>query len=236
MNECVVIAFEGLDASGKNTQTALLTRRLAARGLSAGAVSFPRYGETVFARTIEQYLNGLLGPRDTLDPRLVALFFAGDRAESRERLLDLTRSHDVLVVDRYVASNLAYQGARIPPAGREAFLDWLLAIEHDAYRLPRPTVTVLLDVPAPLAARMVLRKGQRTYTTHAADINERDVAYLGTCRDVYLELARRQPGGPWALVACVDRDGALRPAEQIADDVWAAVEPLLAARSATPAA
>jgi dTMP kinase len=226
----VIIAFEGLDASGKNTQTALLARRLAERGLSAGALSFPRYGETVFSRTIEQYLNGLLGPRDALDPRLVALFFAGDRAESRERLLELAQAHDVLVVDRYVASNLAYQGARIPPGERDAFLDWLLAVEHDAYRLPRPALTVLLDVPAPLAAEMVLRKGRRSYTEHAADINERDVAYLGACRGVYLELARGRRGGLWAAVDCVGGDGQLRPAEAIAADVWAAVGPLLPAR------
>jgi dTMP kinase len=220
----MIISLEGLDASGKNTQLHLLKARLAEAGRSVASLSFPRYGDTVFSRFVADYLNGKLGELDSVPPQVAALLFAGDRMESRALIEELRAANDVLVLDRYVASNLAYQGARVPADEMDGFLRWLSALEHDANGLPPVDLTVLLEVPPATSARMVLRKGARDYTEHAADLHERNEAYLARCHDVYQHLCTSQFRSHWTPVDCVHPGGEMRPAADIAADIWQAVE------------
>lgn len=225
----MIISLEGLDASGKNTQLHLLKARLGETGRSVGSLSFPRYGETVFSRVVADYLNGRLGELDAVPARAAALLFAGDRMESAGLIAELRAANDVLVLDRYVASNLAYQGARVPPDELDAFLGWLSSLEHDLNALPAVDLTLLLEVPPATSARMVLRKGARDYTEHAADLHERNEAYLARCHQVYQHLCDTQFRGRWARVECVHLGGEMRPADDIAADIWRAVESHLGA-------
>ena len=223
----MIISLEGLDASGKNTQLHLLKARLAEAGRTVASLSFPRYGETVFSRFVADYLNGRLGELDTVPARAAELLFAGDRMESRELIEELRAGHDVLALDRYVASNLAYQGARVPPEALDGFLRWLAALEHDLNGLPAVDLTVLLQVPPETSARMVLRKGARDYTEHAADLHERNEGYLARCHDVYQHLCDAQFRGRWVAVDCAHPGGEMRPAADIAADIWSAVHAVL---------
>lgn len=227
----MIISLEGLDASGKNTQLHLLKARLAEAGRSVASLSFPRYGDTLFSRFVAEYLNGKLGELDTVPAQVSALLFAGDRMESRGLIEELRAANDVLVLDRYVASNLAYQGARVPPEEMDGFLRWLSALEHDVNGLPAVDLTVLLEVPPATSARMVLRKGARDYTEHAADLHERNEAYLARCHDVYQHLHRAQFRSRWMAVDCVHPGGEMRPAADIAADIWTAVEAHLPERA-----
>ena len=223
----MIISLEGLDASGKNTQLHLLKAHLAEAGRSVGSLSFPRYGDTVFSRFVADYLNGRLGELDTVPAQAAALLFAGDRMESRGLIEELHAANDVLVLDRYVASNLAYQGARVPPEELDGFLRWLSTLEHDVNGLPAVDLTVLLEVPPATSARMVLRKGARDYTEHAADLHERNEAYLARCHDVYQHLCDAQFRGRWVRVDCAHPGGEMRPAADIATDIWSVVETIL---------
>lgn len=227
----MIISLEGLDASGKNTQLHLLKTRLAEAGLSVASLSFPRYGSTTFSRFVADYLNGKLGELSEVSPQVAALLFAGDRLESKGLIEELRDGHDVLVLDRYVASNLAYQGARVLPQELDEFLRWLSALEHDANALPTVDLTVLLEVPPATSARMVLRKGARDYTEHAADLHERNEAYLARCHDVYQHLCATQFRSRWTSVDCVHPGGEMRPAADIAADIWRAVEGALPQRT-----
>lgn len=224
----MIIVFEGLDASGKHTQVTLLAERLAREGVRAGTIAFPRYEETTFGGLIGLYLNGELGDLSAVSPYAAALLFAGDRLESRGRLLELAATHDVVLIDRYVASNMAYQGARVPEADREAFIAWLEALEYDLNRLPRADLTVFLEMPPSLVGRQLRGKGRRTYTAEVADLHERDVAYLARCHELFHALAARGAGGRWEVVHTVGDDGGLRARESIADEVASHVRPLLA--------
>jgi dTMP kinase len=226
----MIISLEGLDASGKNTQLHLLKARLAEAGRSVASLSFPRYGDTVFSRFVADYLNGRLGELDAVPAQVSALLFAGDRMESRGLIEELRAANDVLVLDRYVASNLAYQGARVPVHEMDGFLRWLSALEHDLNGMPAVDLTVLLEVPPATSARMVLRKGARDYTEHAADLHERNEAYLARCHDVYQHLCRAQFRSHWTAVDCVHPGGEMRPAGDIAADIWRAVQAHLPAR------
>lgn len=217
-----LIAIEGIDASGKGTQATLLRERFEAEGRSCALLSFPRYGRTFFAEAITRYLNGGFGELADLDPALVSLLYAGDRFETRDELTGLLKAHDVVVLDRYVASNLAHQAARVPQEDRGEFVTWLSRLEYEVYGLPRAELTILLDVSAATSARLLERKAPRTYTDAKADLHEADTGYMEACRNVYRWLAERGAGGEWAVVPVEGADREPRPIERVHADVAAA--------------
>jgi dTMP kinase len=161
-----------------------------------------------------------LSERRVRNPELAALLYAADRFHARQRLVDAIAAHDLVICDRYVASNAAHQGAKLQGDDRRRLLDWLDAVEYGEFSLPRPDVVVLLDTPVGVARTLVSRKGVRGYTTLEADIHEADAEHTRATRDVYLELAER---GGWRVVTTADEDGALRDVDAIADEIWESV-------------
>ncbi|HET7146854.1 MAG TPA: hypothetical protein VFI10_06585 [Gaiellaceae bacterium] len=220
----VLLAIEGIDGAGKGTQAARVAETAAARGHTVASFSFPLYDGNPFSRAVADYLNGEFGAADEVHPELAALLYAGDRFHARPRLVAALDEHDLVVCDRYVGSNAGHQGAKLDGDARRRLLDWLEEVEYGEFALPRPDLVVLLDAPVALARELVGRKAARGYTTLEADIHEADPEHSGATRETYLELARR---GGWRVVATGDDSGAPRGVEEIADEVWAAVEPLL---------
>jgi dTMP kinase len=129
-----------------------------------------------------------------------------------------------VVCDRYVASNQAHQGGKLTGEARSRLLDWLEEVEYGEFALPRPHLVILLDAPVALARSLVGQKAARGYTTLEADIHEADAVHSGATREVYLELAERDD---WRVVSTAGNDGAARDVDEIAAEIWAAVEPLL---------
>lgn len=215
----MIVAIEGIDGSGKQTQTALVGEALCALGHSAATLSFPRYGKTHFAGLIGDYLNARLGDPATISPKLIGLLYAGDRLESRDEIQDLIATHEVLVLDRYTASNLAYQGAKATGASREELFDWVDQVEHGVYRLPRADLNIFLDVPVEMAMGLVRQKRGRTYTNRELDVHEANKQYLQQCRESYMELIERGAPGPWARVDCVGDDGQILGRETVRDRI-----------------
>jgi dTMP kinase len=220
----VLLALEGIDGAGKGTQAARVAENAAARGHSVASFSFPLYDGNPFSRAIADYLNGEFGSADDVHPELAGLLYACDRFHARPRLLEALAESDLVVCDRYVASNAAHQGAKLSGEARTRLLDWLEEVEYGELGLPRPQLVVLLDAPITLARELVGRKAARGYTTLEADIHEADAGHSGATREVYLELARREG---WRVVTTADETGAPRGVDEIADEVWHAVEPLL---------
>jgi len=220
----VLLAIEGIDGSGKGTQSGRLCETAAAKGYRVATFSFPLYDGNPFSRAIADYLNGEFGAADDVHPELAALLYAGDRFHVRPRLLAALEEHDLVVCDRYVASNAAHQGAKLEGDLRRRLLDWLEEVEYGEFGLPRPDLVVLLDAPVALARELVGRKAARGYTTLEADIHEADVGHSGATREVYLELARRDG---WRVISTADEDGAAREVADIGAEVWSSVEPLL---------
>ena len=225
----MLVAFEGIDGAGKRTQTELLRSHLEAEGRSVTILSFPRYGKTLMAHTIAEYLNGRFGDLNATPPEFAALLYAGDRLESREMLLEKLSTHDVVVVDRYIASNAAYQAAKLEEDRREQFLQWLDRLEYGVHALPEADVTLYLDVSVSLSSRMVAMKEPRDYTRSAADLHERNAAYMERCRQMYLSLLEVQYRSRWLRVACTAPDGKLRSKAAIHQAVRDALGPHLEA-------
>ena len=212
-----LVALEGIDGSGKGTQARLLYDRFVAAGRSAMLLGFPRYSETLFGRAVGDFLNGRFGALGDVHPFLASLLYAGDRFESRRLLLEAAAEHDVLVIDRYVASNLAHQGAKLGGDERREFLDWIGTIEHGIFELPRPDLVVLLDLPPGRAQQLIANKRPRDYTDKAADIQEADADYLARVRQVYLDLAEGAPD--WHRVDCFE-EGEVRTIESVGEEIW----------------
>jgi dTMP kinase len=216
----MLIAIEGIDGAGKRTQCDLLKSRLERTGLQTETLSFPRYGQTLVSGLVADYLNGKLGDLDSVDPRLAALLYAVDRFETRDRIHDLSRAVDIVLLDRYVGSNFAYQGARIDAQQLQSFVTWIIELEYGVFAVPRPDLTIYLDVPVNLAVDLISRKGLRTYTSQASDLHERNRGYLRACRSAYQELARMSPDSPWFLIPCAQTDGQLRSPLEISESIW----------------
>lgn len=212
----MLLVIEGIDGAGKGTQAALLEQSARQEGLRVQRLSFPRYGETLFAKTTAEYLNGRFGTIEQVAPQFSALLFAGDRFESRSLLQETLASNDLLILDRYVTSNIAYHGARVAEPEREEFIQWLASIEYEVYQLPKPDLTLYLDVPVSISKELVARKEARSYTDAKADIHERHGDYLALCREVYQSLCSRNFGCRWEHIDCTNPSGDLLSTDEIA--------------------
>ncbi len=213
----MLIAIEGIDGSGKGTQAKRLLERLLAANVSATLISFPRYSQTHFGRTIGRFLNGEFGALDVVDPHLAATLYASDRFESKSFLLEQLQQFEVVVCDRYVASNTAHQGAKRTGEDRRALQDWIAQTEYGVFALPRADLTILLDLSAELSQTLIAKKAQRDYTDKKADIQEADVGYLRSVRDVYLDVAASEAN--WVRVP-VEADGSIRSIDDVSEDIW----------------
>lgn len=219
------IVIEGIDGSGKRTQLDLLVRALTQRGHNLSQISFPNYNG-FFGKLVARFLNGEFGALDSVDPHFAALLYAGDRLESKPSLESALAAGKLLISDRYVASNLAHQGARVPPALRDEFLAWLRQLEYGIYGLPAEDLVIYLRVPATHAHRLVGSKNAREYTDKKHDIQEADLAHLEAASRVYDHLAQQ---ANWVRVECFDQSaGALRSPDSIHREILAAVEARIA--------
>ncbi|MCH2203019.1 MAG: thymidylate kinase [Fuerstiella sp.] len=221
----VLIAIEGIDGAGKGTQAELITRRLRDLGYQTDSIQFPRYSATSFGEAIGDFLNGRFGSLEDVHPQLAAVLYAGDRFESLSVLQESMNSNDIVVLDRFTASNFAHQSAKLPKPERVKLINWIDDIEHRVFGLPRPNLNVLLEISSSWSRELVGRKNERDYTSDEADIQEDDQSYLERVRECYRSIAESQPN--WCVVECLGDDGDLRAVQAINDDILTCVRPLL---------
>ncbi len=130
----VLIALEGIDGSGKQTQARLLEHSLTNSGHSVLFTGFPQY-DSWFGQMITKFLNGELGPLESVDPRFSALLYAGDRFEAKSQLQSALQEGKIVLTDRYIASNMAHQVARAPVEQRSDLLRWIEYLEYTDLRV-----------------------------------------------------------------------------------------------------
>jgi dTMP kinase len=223
-----LIVIEGIDGSGKGTQTDLLARAFEQRGVPFVKFGFPRY-ESSFGRLIARFLNGEFGPLAAVDAHFSALLYAGDRFEAKPDLEAALNSGHTVVTDRYIASNLAHQTARVAAERRPEFISWLRGLEYGLYGLPAEDLVIYLRVPAQEGHRLVALKSARSYTAKSRDLQESDVLHLKEAALIYDQLAE-QPN--WVTIECFDaKTGEHRPAEAIHQELMEAIDSRVLSRA-----
>lgn len=194
----MLTVIEGLDGAGKRTLTQGLERELRALGRSVTTIAFPRYSQSITADLASEALHGRHG--DLAESvYAMAVLFALDRAGAKDQIAGACHDHDVVILDRYVASNAAYSAARLHQDADGEMVAWVGELEYRRFGLPRPDHQILLDVPVELAAERAERRAGRE-ADRARDAYERDAGLQQRTGAVYAELAGRDWHGPWTVV------------------------------------
>lgn len=187
-----LIVIEGLDGAGKSTQVSLLQDYLKSSNLPFEYLHFPRTDSPVYGDLISRFLRGELGDNNQVNPYLVALIYAGDRADAKELLEKWLESDITIVLDRYVYSNIAYQCAKLSEQKeRNALKNWILKTEFEYFKLPKPDLNIFLDVPFSFTKKKLTEErtgDSRNYLNGVRDIHEEDLNFQQKVREVYLGL------------------------------------------------
>lgn len=223
------IVLEGLDGAGKSTQIKLLRELFASRGIESEYVHFPRFDSPVFGELIARFLRGELGSVESVDPYIVALLFAGDRADMAPQIRAWQAEGKVVIVDRYVYSNISYQCAKLATEEQRAKLkQWILDTEYGYYNIPRPDLSIFLDVPFSFTAKSLTEQrtgDDRNYLNGGSDIHESSLYLQQQVRRVYLEAAETDES--LKVIDCSNSEGGMDTPEGIFARIEALVLPFL---------
>jgi len=215
------VVIEGLDGSGKSTQLKLIRSYLDERNQAYEYLHFPRLEEGVYGKLVARFLRGEMGANDAVDPYLVALIFAGDRAEAAPLIRQWMEEGKLVIVDRYVYSNIAFQGAKLDSRkDRNVLRDWILELEFSHNQLPRPDVNLFLHVPFEFTRKQLenTRQGDdRDYLKGERDIHEEDLGFQEQVRQEYLAL--KDHVKDIVSIDCSDGAGAMLAPERISEQL-----------------
>lgn len=218
-----LIIFDGGDGAGKQTQSSMLVQRLVQEGKQVGTLDFPRYEANVFGRLLRECLDGKRGDFLHLDPYISSTLFAADRFESKKTIGEWLDEGRLVILDRYVSSNMLHQGSKIKDESElKAFIEWLEHVEYDIFGVPRPDLHIYFEVDSEERIKML---------QHAADKRENvlDLAETNLQHQKETdETAKRIIGltSGWVTVECM-RGETMRTREDIHEEVYKIVEQYL---------
>ena len=225
----MLVVLEGLDGAGKSTQVKKLRTYLESLYGSLEYVHFPRYDAPVYGDLISRFLRGDFGSNETVHPQLVALIFAEDRHGAAPAMKEVLANGGVMLLDRYVYSNIAYQCAKLKDeqeAGR--LRDWIFNTEYGDFALPKPDLNIFLDVPISFVESKLKseRAGDdRDYLEGAQDIHEADIEFQKKVRAIYRRQCELDP--QFIRIDCSDEYGMMLPPGAIFEKVKAVVDSAL---------
>jgi dTMP kinase len=209
--------IEGLDGSGKSTQVKMLQEYLKEKKISFEYLHFPStdVDSPIYGDLVARFLRGEFGANDSVNPYLVALIYAGDRHNAANLINSWLSTKKLVIVDRYVLSNIAYQCAKLDKQDdKEKLKQWILNLEYNYYKIPKPDINIFFDVPFDFTVER-LTKGRmgndRDYLQGSNDIHEADMEFQSRVRDMYLQLAKTE--STLKLISCSDNNGMMPPGE-----------------------
>lgn len=221
-----LIVIDGIDGSGKATQTKLLAERLRKEGYGVKTIDFPRYDTNFFGGLIGKYLSGIYGDFIQTDPRVASVLYAADRFESSQDIKKWLKAGNIVLADRYVSANQIHQGGKIKsPSERKTFLEWLDKMEYGVFQLPRPSLVIYLDVPFEVSQywlKQKLAQRKKTYLKKGQkDVAEDNLIHLKFSRESALSLHKKN--SDWEKVECCKGMYCLMP-EQVHEKVFEIVK------------
>ena len=217
-----IIVIEGLDGSGKATQTALLSQKLSDRGIKVRRLEYPDY-DSPSSSLVKMYLGGEFGSKpEDVNAYAASAFYAVDRAAGflGDWKTDY-QSGTLFLCDRYCTSNIIYQMAKVSDAERDAFIEWQADFEYDKLGLPRPDAVIYLDVSPDVSQKLMEKRygGDQS----KKDLHESNLSFLLSCRKSALYAAEKCG---WKIIDCCE-NGDIKPIDKISEEIEKAVSDIL---------
>jgi len=213
MKEGKLIVIDGIDGSGKQTQTELLVKKFQSLNRPVATLDFPQYENNFFGKMVRRYLNGEFGPATEVSPYLASVLYAADRFESKNKIQAWLDEGKTVILDRYYTSNLIHQAAKLSAAELDKFTDWDQQMEFDIFQIPQPDLVIYLSVEPKIAHDLIAQRGQGHDGHDTLEHMEKSAA---TCRQTAQKLN-------WQTIECT-RNGQILPIEKIAEKIWQLAE------------
>lgn len=195
--------LEGMDGSGKATQTKLLVEALKNKNFKVEKIDFPQYTKAS-AGMIENYLKGMYGSSEEVGPYRGSIFYACDRYDMSFKIKKWISQGKIIIADRYIASNIGHQGGKLI-ANKKAwnkYINWLNDLEYNIFNIPKPDYTLILKISPQLSMKMSnkttdfeKKKKRASYLgdSKKQDIHEADKNHLKNTLKSYMAISKKYP-------------------------------------------
>lgn len=211
-----LIVIEGLDSSGKETQTKLLIEKLTQMGLNTKRYEFPNYGSPS-STLVKMYLGGEFGTNaDDVSPYAASTFYAADRyATWKKDMQQFYENGGIIIADRYTTSNIIHQAGKIKDSAKQKeYIDWLYDFEFVKMGLPKPDTVIFLHMPVEVSVALMKNRANKA-GTQSKDIHERNIEYL---KSTYQNAVKMIDLCGFERVECCDGEN-LRTKEDIHNEI-----------------
>lgn len=220
----MLIVIDGVDASGKETQTKLITEKLTDMGKKVIRLSFPCYDKP-WITPVKMYLEGDFGKNaEDVSPYSASMFFAMDRfASYMTEWKNNYENGDVIICDRYVSSNMIHQASKISDEKEKVdFLEWIRDLEFEKNKMPKPDLTLFLDMPVEYGLKLMQERKNKIDGSETKDIHEGNREYLQKSYDNAVFVAKHFN---WEHIRCV-KDDTIRTIDDINSEIMIKIEKL----------
>lgn len=217
--------IEGVDGSGKETQTRKLYERLKEENMTIRKVEYPNY-KSPSSALVKMYLNGDFGGNvDDVDAYISSTFYAVDRyASYKTEWEEFYMKGDIILADRYTTSNMIHQASKISDKKeRQKFLHWLEDFEFGMYGLPKPDVVIFINMPPEYSKKLIKQRDNKITGKAQKDIHESNFEYLNKSYNNAIEIATKYN---WPIIDCVDQ-GRLLTIEEIHEKIYVEIKKIL---------
>lgn len=210
-----VIAFEGIDGSGKGVQVRSIEHKLKEAGNKVLVLDFPRY-DSFFGKEVGKLLSGEYEVRaDNLDPKSMCLWFALDRMKASQGLL--REEYDYILLNRSTLSSVIYQSIRVEEEQKKEFIQWVFELEYQQLGVIEPELYLVFDVSQKISKKNVAGKEQRDYLSAKYDVYEKSEGLMDRARNQYLAMAEEYK--QIEIINCLDQGGSMKSIDAISDMV-----------------
>jgi len=214
-----LFVIEGVDGAGKSTQIKLLRDFFSKKGYNCEYLHFPRTETPYFGELIARFLRGEFGSLNDVDPYLVAMLYAGDRKDAAPLISRWLTEDNVVLLDRYTYSNIAYQCAKLEDVSdQDKLMNWILSLEFSHFLIPKPDLNIFLDVPFAFTENNLSKTrigNDRDYLNGTIDIHEESLIFQKKVRDIYLRVS--QSDDHLAVIDCSNRRDTMLAPDEIFD-------------------
>lgn len=220
-----IIVIEGLDGSGKQTQSEKLYNRLINEGYKVKKIAYPRY-ENASSSLVKMYLSGEFGKdANEISPYIASTFYAVDRyASYKQDYEDFYKNGGILILDRYVTANMVHQSGKIDNLEeKEKFLTWLSDFEYGLFGIPKPDKVFFLNIPPKVSQTLIKNRENKFSHEKQKDIHESNTTYLNKAYDNACYLINKYN---WDEINCTESEE-LRAIDDIHEEIYKKAKEIL---------